>query len=301
MHIVIAGGSGFIGGKIQKFLLGKGHQVTILTRNPNKTIQTRGISAVEWLQKDSRPEKELREVDAIINLAGESINGLRWTNKKKKEIVHSRMTATNEIVRMMNELHPKPQVLINASAIGYYGMSTTQEFTEVNNDEAPDFLATVVRKWENAAAKARNTGTRVVFARFGLVLGNGGALPLMLLPYKMKIGGTIGTGEQWVSWIHVEDVVRMLYFAILHKEIEGPLNVTAPNPVTMRQFGKAISSVMHSPHWLPVPSWALKLGLGEMSSMLLEGQKVIPEKALRYDFNFHFPQLERALEEIVYT
>lgn len=301
MHIVIAGGSGFIGKKIQKFLLGNGHQVTILTRNPNKTNQTRGLSAVEWLQKDSRPEKELKEVDAIINLAGESINGLRWTNKKKYEIVHSRMTATNEIVRMMNELHPKPQVLINASAIGYYGMSKTQEFTEMNNGEAQDFLATVVRKWENAAAKARNTGTRVVFARFGLVLGNGGALPLMLLPYKMKIGGTIGTGEQWVSWIHVEDVVRMLYFAILHKEIEGPLNVTAPNPVTMRQFGKAISSVMHSPHWLPVPSWILKLGLGEMSSMLLEGQKVIPEKSLRYDFKFHFPQLERALEEIVYT
>lgn len=301
MHVVIAGGSGFIGEKIQKFLLGNGHQVTILTRNPNKTIQTRGLSAVEWLQKDSRPEKELKEVDAIINLAGESINGLRWTNKKKNEIVHSRMTATNEIVRMMNELHPKPQVLINASAIGYYGMSKTQEFTEMNNGEAQDFLATVVRKWENAAAKARNTGTRVVFARFGLVLGNGGALPLMLLPYKMKIGGTIGTGEQWVSWIHVEDVVRMLYFAILHKEIEGPLNVTAPNPVTMRQFGKAISSVMHSPHWLPVPSWVLKLGLGEMSSMLLEGQKVIPEKALLYDFNFHFPLLERALEEIVYT
>lgn len=299
MHIVIAGGSGFVGKQLQKFLLEQKHQVTILTRNPKKIANSKLLHAVSWLQESSRPENELKNVDAIINLAGESINGIRWTKEKKKKIIESRIASTQEIIRIIDKLHPKPQILINASAIGYYGMSETKIYTEAAVTEAEDFLATVVRRWEEEASKANHYGIRIVFARLGLVLGKGGALPLMLLPYSLRIGGTIGTGRQWVSWIHIEDVARLIEFAIMNEQISGPLNVTAPYPVRMKEFGKNISAVKHSPHWLPVPSWTMKVGLGEMSNMLLKGQNVIPEKALKYGFEFRYSEIKEALAKII--
>lgn len=299
MHIVIAGGSGFVGQQLQKYLIKQNHQVTILTRNPKKIEQTTQLKAIEWLNEKSEPEKELTDVDAIVNLAGESINGIRWTKEKKRKILESRISSTKELIRIIGKLDFKPQVLINASAIGYYGMSETQIFTESDKTEADDFLAMVVKWWEEEAAKAIQIGVRTVFARLGLVLGNQGALPLMLLPYRLRIGGTIGNGRQWVSWVHVEDVVRLFEFIIKEEQIVGALNVTAPNPVRMKEFGKSISSVKHSPHWLPVPSWAMKLALGEMSSMLLKGQYVIPEKALENGFKFLYPDIKQALAKII--
>ncbi|MGE8203525.1 TIGR01777 family oxidoreductase [Heyndrickxia sp. NPDC080065] len=299
MHIVIAGGSGFVGERLQKLLIEQNHRVTILTRNPEKITQFEQVHAVNWLQKDSRPEEKLQEVDAIVNLAGESINGIRWTKEKKKKILDSRMASTKEIIRIIDQLQSKPKVLVNASAIGYYGMSEMKTFGEEVGTEADDFLAAVVRKWEEEANKAQDYGVRTVFARLGLVLGQKGALPMMLLPYSLRIGGTIGSGKQWVSWVHVEDAVQMIFFAIQNQQIKGPLNVTAPNPVRMKEFGKTISSVKHSPHWLPVPSWILKLGLGEMSNMLLKGQCVFPEKTINHGFIFKYSELNNTLLEIL--
>ncbi|MGE6256473.1 TIGR01777 family oxidoreductase [Heyndrickxia sporothermodurans] len=299
MHIVIAGGSGFVGQQLQKYLIKQNHQVTILTRNPKKIEQTTQLKAIEWLNENREPEKELTDVDAIVNLAGESINGIRWTKEKKRKILESRISSTKELIRIIGKLDFKPQVLINASAIGYYGMSETQIFTESDKTEADDFLAMVVKWWEEVAAKAIQIGVRTVFARLGLVLGNQGALPLMLLPYRLRIGGTIGNGRQWVSWVHVEDVARLFEFIIKEEQIVGALNVTAPNPVRMKEFGKSISTVKLSPHWLPVPSWAMKLALGEMSSMLLKGQYVIPEKALENGFKFLYPDIKQALAKII--
>ncbi len=300
MHIVIAGGSGFVGQVLQKQLLAQGHRLTILTRDPSKFQPTNQVQYVEWLTSNSQPETQLDKVDAFVNLAGESINGLRWTKTKKQRILQSRITATKEVLRIIEKLDPKPSVLVNASAIGYYGMSETATFTEEVHSNARDFLATVVQTWEELASEAEKWGVRTVYARFGIVLGKaGGAFPLMSLPYKLGVGGRIGSGKQWVSWIHVADVAGMIAYSIEQTSIRGPLNVTAPEPKRMDDFGKTIAHVLHRPHWFPVPSFAMKALLGEMSEMLLCGQRAVPEKALNASYTFQYPDLEVALREIL--
>ncbi|MBD8005985.1 TIGR01777 family oxidoreductase [Bacillus norwichensis] len=296
MHVVLAGGSGFLGQVLQKKLLAAGDHVTILTRNAGEILKTNQLQAVEWLKEGACPEERLRHVDAFVNLAGESISGFRWTKQKKDQIIKSRMKTTEEIIRLIDTMESKPQVLINASAVGYYGMSDVDTFTEKSISNANDFLAETVQKWEEKAAEANRLGVRTVFARFGIILGRGGALPLMALPYKFGIGGNIGSGRQWVSWIHVEDAAQMIKFIIDTPTIEGPFNVTAPNPVRMEEFGKTIASVLRRPHWLPVPKIVLKFVLGEMSSMLVNGQPVIPGKALAQHYDYLYPDLKEALE-----
>ena len=300
MHIVIAGGSGFVGQVLQQQLLNQGHRLTILTRNPSKFQSGKQTQYVEWLAANSQPETQLEKVDAIVNLAGESINGFRWTKAKKQRILQSRVTATNEVLRIIENLNPKPTVLVNASAIGYYGMSETATFTEGVNSNASDFLATVVQTWEELASRAEKWRVRTVYARFGIILGKGGgALPLMSLPYKFGIGGRIGSGKQWVSWIHIADVVGLISLAIEQSHIHGPLNVTAPEPQRMDDFGKMFAYILHRPHWFPVPSFAMKALLGEMSEMLLCGQRAVPEKALNASYKFQYPELEGTLREIL--
>lgn len=204
---------------------------------------------------------------------------------------------TKEINRIISVIDDKPEVLVNASAVGFYGMSDEKIFTEADDPSANDFLATVVRSWEAEAKKAEQFGVRTVLARFGIVLGKEGALPLMALPYKLGAGGTVGTGKQWLSWIHVADVAGLIRFAIEHEQISGPINVTAPEPLKMKEFGKAIGKTLHRPHWLPVPSFALKILLGEMSEMLLSGQRAVPAKAVEFGYSYKFPQLPEALED----
>ncbi|MEK3889572.1 TIGR01777 family oxidoreductase [Bacillus sp. FSL K6-3431] len=298
MHVVIAGGSGFVGQVLQNRLLHAGYEVTILTRSPNKVKQTDRLHAVQWLADQSEPENHLTNVDAIVNLAGESINGLRWTKAKKIRILQSRMIVTKEINRIISVLDQRPKVLINASAVGFYGMSEKNTYTEKDDSIATDFLATVVKAWEIEAQKAEQYGVRTVMARFGIVLGYDGALPLMVLPYKLFIGGTVGTGRQWVSWVHVADVAGLIQFSIEHHTISGPLNVTAPEPIKMKEFGKTIGHVLHRPHWLPVPSFALQVLLGEMSEILINGQRVLPEKAMEHGYSYEYPTLEKALSNL---
>lgn len=298
MKIVIAGGTGFVGKKLTKYLQADGHEIVILTRATSK--HENGINYVQWLQDGSRPETELGEVDAFVNLAGVSLNEGRWTKKQKKAIYTSRMDATLEIVRIMERLQKKPKVLVNASAVGIYPTSTINTYTENFTDYATDFLGWTVHDWERHAKRAENLGVRVALARFGVILGNeSGALPSMLLPYKMFVGGTIGSGEQWLSWIHVDDAARALYFAITNETINGAFNVTSPNPKRMKVFGQTIARVMNRPHWMPVPSFAMQLALGEQSMLVLEGQHVLPQVLEDQNFEFQFPHLKEALENLL--
>ncbi len=298
MKIVIAGGSGFIGKKLTDLLIAEGHEVVILTRK--EKISSKSESYVVWLTEGAYPEKKLENVDAFINLAGVSINAGRWNATHQKQIYNSRMVATDELIRIIETLPQKPSVLINASAIGIYPVSNEVVYTEESKDIANDFLGRTVYDWESKAKQVEMYGVRTVFTRFGVVLGcDGGALPLMTLPYKLFVGGTVGSGEQWVSWVHVSDVVRAISFTINHEHLSGPVNVTSPSPLRMRDFGKTIGYVLKRPHWLPVPSFAMKLLLGQKSKLVLEGQKVVPKVLMAEGFEFLYPKLELALEDLL--
>jgi len=297
MRIVIAGGSGFIGRKLTELLQAQGHSVIILTRKAKKSDEN--IAYVQWLSEGSSPEKEIGSADAFINLAGVSINEGRWSKKHQKQIYESRMTATEELLRIISALAEKPAVLINASAIGIYPASETSIYTENSTERANDFLGKTVRDWENNAKQVEEQSVRAVFMRFGVVLGKeGGALPLMALPYRLFVGGKVGSGEQWVSWVHVMDVVRAILFALKNDTLRGPVNVTSPSPLQMNDFGKTIGAVLHRPHWMPVPSIAMKMVLGQKSALVLEGQHVVPEVLQQEGFEFMFPKLRYALEDL---
>lgn len=295
MKIAISGGTGLVGKALSSELIRNGHEVIILTRS--KINSSANPQFIQWLNDGDQPEKALEGIDAIVNLAGATINH-RWTDEYKQEILESRLRATSEINRIIGKLKLKPEVVINASAVGYYGTSVTAEFSE-QSAQGNDFLAETVARWETAASAASDSGVRVVLCRFGVILDEkGGALPRMVMPYKLFGGGKIGSGQQWLSWIHIKDVVGGIMFAIENNQLTGPVNFSSPEPVNMDQFGKTLAKVINKPHWMPVPSFLLKLILGEMSILVLEGQRVLPEKLLRAGFVFHFPHLQEALKDI---
>lgn len=296
MKIAITGGTGFVGSVLTDLLLQKGHEVFILSRS--KQGVKRGVTYVKWLTDEANPEIQLEGIDAFVNLAGESINSGRWTEKQKKKIYDSRMETTDEVLRIMMALTVKPKVLVNASAIGIYPASTSIRYTEKSIEVGTDFLARTVRDWELKAKHVEKLHIRVAIGRFGIILGKSeGALPLMALPYKLFVGGPIGAGDNWMSWIHVKDVAASLLFAIEHP-INGPFNVTAPHAKRMKDFGKILGTILKRPHYFPVPSFALKLALGEKSKLVIEGQHVIPQVLLNEGYSFHFTNLESALRDI---
>jgi uncharacterized protein len=300
MKIAIAGGSGFIGTALTEKLTSSGHEVFILTRNKENKPEKENVTYVEWLKEDAEPEKELNGVDTIVNLAGENLNSGRWTDEQKKKIMDSRITATRSVMELIENLEPKPEALINASAVGYYGTSFTETFTESHSKSGDDFLAEVCQRWEEEASHAIKHDLRTAYMRFGMVLDDEeGALKQMLLPFKMFAGGPLGTGKQWMSWVHIEDVTGAIQYAIENRDISGPVNVTAPEPVQMNDFGKTLADVINRPYWLPAPSFALKTALGDMSVLVLEGQKVIPEKLNNSGYEFHYPELKPALEDLL--
>ncbi|WP_064093951.1 TIGR01777 family oxidoreductase [Rossellomorea aquimaris] len=299
MKIAITGGTGFVGKALTEELLEHNHELFILTRNPDKYENRTGITYVKWLSDNAHPKRELEGVEAFINLAGESINSGRWTDERKKRIINSRITSTQEIISIMKGLDKKPACLINASAIGYYPSSKTNTYTEESTDTSNDFLGETVQIWEKEASKAAELGIRVAYTRFGIILGEKeGALPRIALPYKMFAGGTVGSGKQWMSWIHIQDVARAIHFVANSEDIKGPVNITAPTPVTMKEFGKTLGSVLNRPHWIPVPPFALKIAMGEMSTLVLEGQKVLPGVLSQHGFPFLYPTLQKALKNI---
>ena len=299
MKVLIFGGSGFLGRNLIEELLALGYQVCVVTRNRQKTVSNLGnkVQVIEW-DKNSHlvTTNELREIDVVINLAGESIGNRRWSNSVKQEILASRIRTTHVIVTAINNRTIQPKVLINASAVGYYGSRENDEITEIE-EPGQDFLSQVCRDWEGEAYKVQNDSTRVVTIRIGVVLGSEGALNRMVLPFKFYIGGPLGTGNQWLSWIHIKDLTSMIRFVIEHQELTGPINATAPEPVTMRNFCHVLGDVMNRPSWLPAPELILKIALGQMSEMLLHGQRVVPHKIIEAGFNFQFPDLRSALED----
>ncbi|WP_339149336.1 MULTISPECIES: TIGR01777 family oxidoreductase [unclassified Sutcliffiella] len=300
MKIAIAGGTGLVGQALTDHLIDKGHTIFILTRNSSNKKEKDHVTYVEWLKDSSSPEETLDGVDAIVNLAGESINSGRWTEEQKRKIMESRISSTKEMNRIIASMLSKPEVLVNASAIGYYGTSETETFTEADTTPGSDFLASTVYAWEKEAEHAQSEGVRTVYTRFGIVLDKEeGALPRMMLPYKFFVGGKIGSGEQWMSWVHIKDVVGAIAFSIENKSVVGPVNVTAPAPKQMKDFGKTLGKVMGRPHWFPTPGFALKTALGEMSVLVLEGQRVLPKKLEEKGYNFFYSHLDDALSDIL--
>lgn len=295
MRVAIAGGSGFLGSVLIRLLEENGHEAIILTRHPDTSGN---IRMVGYLKDGAFPERELGDIDAFVNLAGTSINAGRWTERRKQDILSSRIAATNEVIRIIRAMEKKPEVLVNASAVGVYPTSETAIYSE-EGQTGNDFLADVVKTWEHRASEAGKEGVRTVFMRFGVILGKDeGALPLIALPYRLFAGGTIGSGRQWVSWIHVLDAARAILFAIENKQVTGPVNTVAPNPLRMKEFGKTVGRVLGRPHFMPVPAFALKTALGEKSLLVLEGQRVAPAKLGAHGFLFRYPEAEDALRDI---
>lgn len=307
MKICITGGTGFIGGALASYWQQQGHDVTVITRRqpeqygqgdtkPQAREGAAPFAFLTWEQL-AQPSSRGIEVDAVVNLAGTTLNQ-RWTGKAKDSIMQSRLQATDLTAKWVQSLDTKPEVVIQGSAVGIYGASFTDTFDESSRSEADDFLANVTRRWE-AAAENGFQGIRLVKLRTGVVLGNkGGAYPLMRLPILLGAGGKIGTGRQWVPWIHIQDIVELIDFCVKKSEIEGPINAVSPNPVTNDEFGRIVSRVHSRPYWLPLPAFALKTMLGEMSALLLEGQKVLPQTAMQHGFRFQYPELELAAADL---
>ncbi|MFT9846168.1 TIGR01777 family oxidoreductase [Aneurinibacillus sp. REN35] len=298
MKVAIAGGSGFIGTHLLKDWRKKKHEIIVISRSCMKVKESFPFAAcITWDELKSHPER-LEGIDVLVNLAGESINSGRWTEARKQRILLSRVDTTQKIAAAVSQLQQKPDVVINGSAIGIYGQSDTARFDEDSKAIADDFLAQVSRQWEAEADRIR--GVRLVKIRTGLVLGvDGGAFSKMALPYRMFAGGRVGSGRQWHSWIHIADYVRLINFCIENERMEGPVNATAPNPVTNEEFGHALARKLHRPHWLPVPGFVMALALGEMSELLLQGQHVAPKKAVAHGFDFHYAVIDRAIQDLV--
>lgn len=293
MKIICAGTSGFIGRPLEA-RLSASHEVVRLTRRPSLGGKVRQVA---WdPEKPGDWMKEIDGADAVINLSGENIAGKRWTASRKKDLITSRLNATRAIVEAIGSAKVRPKTLLNASGIGYYG---PLDATAVDETAGPGkgFLADTCREWERQAMKAEALGVRVVLLRTGLVLGpGGGALAKMLLPFRLGLGGPMGDGRQVYSWIHIEDEVGAIVYALEHDLIRGPVNLTAPNPVTMGEFARALGRVVKRPAVLPAPAFAVRVLLGEMSEMLLTGQKVVPAVLQKTSFRFRYPELPGALE-----
>ena len=293
MKILVTGGAGFIGSALSRELNSSGHSVTITTRRQSDSKQK-----LTWQAPALIPSNTMSNFDAVINLAGEPIVSSRWTKVRKERIMSSRIHTTRALVQSMQNAHQRPKVLISASAIGYYGAHGDEEVTE-ETQPATDFLAEVCKAWEAEALKAQELGVRVVLIRIGAVLeSDGGALPPMTIPFKFFLGGPIGSGKQWFSWIHRDDMVGIITYALENDFVSGPFNATAPQPVTNREFTSALGKALNRPSWLSVPGFIVRLSLGELGSVLLTGQRVLPEKILKAGYKFRFNEVSEALSAI---
>mgnify|MGYP000495306763 CR=1 FL=1 len=307
MKIVIAGGSGFVGQHVSRLLIHSGHEVMLLSRQSSENISLNNIHA-RHIQWDGCSQgawtRECEGADVVINLSGAPIADKRWTAKRKRELIDSRVVSTRALGEAIRRWETKPHTFLTASGIGYYG---AQGATKVDETFPPGdgFLADLCVKWENAAQQIETADLRVLQVRFGMVLGlDGGALPKMIFPFQWFLGGPILPGTQFVSWIHQQDLAQLILFLISHPSIvshpsiQGPVNAVAPNPVTMQDFCQALGKAMNRPSWFPVPEFVLETALGELASMLTTGQRVEPQQALQNGFSFAYPTLSAALDEI---
>jgi len=297
MKIVVTGGTGFIGKALVNALLEEGHHLVVISRNPRKReLQTGGVVMLGW--------EDLRDAVsgayAVVNLAGESVASGRWTPQVKERILHSRLEATQRLIKAMEVTTPseRPKVFVSASAVGYYGDGGHRILTEKEN-AGSGFLAKVCIEWEQLSQRAP-AGIRVVNPRIGVVLHpSGGALQKMKLPFSLGLGGSLGQGGQYMPWIHLSDMIRILKACIQDERFEGAINAVAPNPVTMDTFAATLARVLHRPAVLGVPQWALSLALGEAASVLTGSQRVIPERLNVLGFTFEYAELEPALKHLM--
>ena len=301
MRIIITGGTGLIGKALSTALLADGHQVIVLSRNPDKAINTpSGLQLEKWDGKSTAGWGHLVDgAGAIVNLAGEGIADGRWSAERKKLIRESRVHAGLAIQDAIKQATEKPKVVLQSSAVGYYGPTKDEMITE-NSPPGADFLAKVCFDWEASTVPLVQMGIRRPVLRTGVVLSTeGGAFPKMMLPFKFFAGGPIGSGKQWLPWIHLEDEVRAIQFLLNHESATGPFNLAAPTPVTNKEFGKTLGKVMERPALAPAPAFVMKTVFGEMSTVLLDGQRAIPNRLEEAGFTFKFPTLEAALRDLL--
>ncbi|HEY9736724.1 MAG TPA: TIGR01777 family oxidoreductase [Trichocoleus sp.] len=305
MKVAVTGATGFVGNRLVERLQAEGHQVLVLTRDaaqarkvfpetafPNlEIVEYQPLESGEW-------QGAIAGCDGVVNLAGAPISE-RWTPAHKQAIIDSRQVGTQKIVEAIAKADPKPSVLVNSSAIGYYGTSETATFDEESKPIDNDFLSKVCQAWETAAHKAEASGIRLVILRTGIILGMGGAVAKMLTPFRMFAGGPIGSGKQWFSWIHREDMVNIILKALTDPQMRGVYNATAPNPVRMGEFCQTLGTVLNRPSWLPVPDFVLEAVLGDGAQVVLEGQQVLPKRTQESGYSYQYPQVKEALKEFL--
>ena len=296
MNILITGGTGLIGRALCRFWLQQGHQLTVWSRTPEKVAglcgaQVRGIGQLE---------QYAGELDAVVNLAGAPIADRPWTAKRRQLLWDSRITLTEQLVAWLATRQQQPQVLLSGSAVGWYGDGGERQLDEQQPAVTSDFASLLCDAWESAALTAEVLGIRVVRIRTGLVLAaEGGFLQRLLLPFKLGLGGRIGSGKQWMPWIHLQDQIALIDFLLHHASASGPYNACAPQPVRNTDFTKTLGRTLHRPTLIPMPGMLLKLGLGELAGLLLGGQRAVPKRLQEAGFEFRFKDLDRALQALL--
>jgi uncharacterized protein len=296
-HVLIAGATGFIGGHLVRRLIARGDAVSVYTRNADHALDRFGPH-VHILTNLDAIEPSAR-IDAIVNLAGARVLGLPWTRARRKKLIDSRVQVTRALVSLCARLERPPRVFVAASAIGYYGVRGDQRLDE-QSPAQPIFQSELCRRAEEAAGAAESVGARVVCLRIGLVFGrDGGALPSLALPVRVGLGAILGSGKQWVSWVHIDDLTRLVAFVLDKSSVRGAINAVAPNPATHLQVQHALARVLHRPMWLRIPAFFVRAALGEMSQLLVDGQRVVPRKALASGFVFRHPDLRAALDHLM--
>ncbi|HWU96913.1 MAG TPA: TIGR01777 family oxidoreductase [Oxalicibacterium sp.] len=304
-NVLVTGATGFIGQNLIRALLANNHHVTILTRHPKQTAwlfdgKVQCVEHMKYLLSSDR-------FDVIVNLAGARILGWRWTSARKNVLRNSRIELTQTIIDWIARSEVKPSLMLTASAIGYYGIQAKNDNAPLSESSPPQsiFMSTLCQEWESTAAKAEQYGVHVIRMRFGLVLGHQGALPMMMLPIKLGIGGRLGRGSQWFSWIHVQDLIRgIAHLWQLHESgqpqpLADAFNFTSSQTVTQKEFNQISAKTLHRPNWLPTPGILIRLILGEQADLLLEGQRVIPMKLNATGFSFNYPDLQSALKSLI--
>ena len=309
MRVIITGGTGLIGRALAESLAADGHEVVLLSRSPGNVVGLPdGVQAVYWDTRSLAGWGDLVDgAGAVINLAGASVAGkglldVRWTPARRRAILQSRVLTGQAVVEAIRAAKQRPPVLIQSSAVGYYGTQTGDQRLDESAAAANDFLAQVCADWESSTAAVKRLGVRRAVIRTGVVMSTqGGALPRQMLPFRLFAGGPLGSGQQWFPWIHIVDEVRAIRFLIDKEEAEGVFNLSAPEPVTNADFSDALGRAMGRPSWLPVPSFAFNLAFGEAAAVLLEGQRAVPAHLLELGFEFEFTDPEVALHDLLAT
>ncbi len=300
-RVVVTGGTGFVGRALVERLVARGDDVIVLGRRADDPRASGGARSLVWTPGADGPWGDVVDgAAAVVHLAGDPVMGGRWTAEKKRQIMSSRVDSTRALVSAMRRASAGPPVFVCASAVGYYGARAPDDVVDETAPPGDDFLATVCRAWEDAAVEAEPLGVRVVRARLGIVLGRGGGpLAEMLPAFRRYVGGPLGSGEQVMPWVHLDDVVGLLLRALDDTSWSGPFNATSPNPSSMRDFAAALGHALRRPSLLRVPAFALKVALGEAAQVVLTGQRAVPRRALDAGYEFRFDGLEAALREAV--